>query len=154
MVYQYSPDPPDETPEIKPVPSLQNDHLGGDSNDESDEDDGFEYDGYEPIPVAPDLVESSYESDDDIDNASAVAPEISNLPTAPSIDEEILKEIWSTPSVATIPMDAAKEDQIRSAMANFTLPASSIPEWAAVIPDEDFKKQLQDWIKQQKIQQN
>lgn len=39
-------------------------------------------------------------------------------------------------------MDSQKVDEVKQVMAHITLPASSIPEWAAKIPEENWKQEL------------
>lgn len=159
MVLEYSPDPVGEDLDtVKSIPSLQTGHFGNDSNSDSDLDEGIEYFGYEPIPLGPDLVDATCDDEDEPDSqeddtVSQSNVDYPNLPPAPpSAGEELLKEVWSTPSQPmTIPMDATKEEQIKNAMANFTLPESSIPKWAASVPDEDLKQHLDELMNQQKI---
>lgn len=39
-------------------------------------------------------------------------------------------------------MDSVKEEQIKSAMAGFHLPSSSIPPWAEQISEDEWKEEL------------
>lgn len=55
----------------------------------------------------------------------------------------MLKVIHSHASVET-------EDVIKSAMASFALPDNYVPEWAKVIPEEEWKSQLLTKIRDRK----
>ncbi|XP_056647850.1 uncharacterized protein LOC130452537 [Diorhabda sublineata] len=88
-------------------------------------------------------------SDDDTDSDNNENSEITASSTmpAPSIDsmESILvKEVWSESStkVCDIEMDNKKVDEVKQLMLNITLPPSAIPDWAAKIPEEDWKSHL------------
>ena len=60
----------------------------------------------------------------------------------PSVDPETL-EVWnSTCSTSNIDLDVDKIDQVKSAMASFTLPSTAIPEWANTISEDQWKEQL------------
>ena len=48
------------------------------------------------------------------------------------------------PSHSSIDMSKDQVETIRSAMAGFKLPASSIPPWASDLTEEDLQKMLQD----------
>jgi hypothetical protein len=39
-------------------------------------------------------------------------------------------------------MGSQQVEQVKAAMANFSLPASAIPGWASAVPEEQWKQQL------------
>ena len=57
-------------------------------------------------------------------------------------------EVWSSSeNQSNIELDADKIDQVKLAMASFTLPSSNIPEWATSVSEEQWKEQIIDRIK-------
>lgn len=60
------------------------------------------------------------------------------------MEEVLVNEVWSgpPPKAVDIEMDSKKVDEVKQAMTNITLPPSSIPEWAANVPEEEWKNQL------------
>lgn len=62
-----------------------------------------------------------------------------------------LTQVWTTPCPAKIDLDADKINQVKTAMANFKLPTTAIPEWATSVTEEQWKHELIDKIK--KIQE-
>jgi hypothetical protein len=64
-----------------------------------------------------------------------------------------LREVWSGSSHGdSIEMGSEQAEQVRAAMANFSLPASAIPGWASAVPEEQWKQQLLDRIQRQQQQ--
>ena len=61
-----------------------------------------------------------------------------------------LREVWSAPSGRTIELGSEQAEQVRAAMANFNLPASSFPAWASAVPEEQWKQQLLERLQQQR----
>jgi hypothetical protein len=52
-------------------------------------------------------------------------------------------EVWSSQShTSNIELDADKINQVKTAMASFTLPSTAIPEWANSISEDQWKEQL------------
>lgn len=68
------------------------------------------------------------------------------------IENVLVGEVWSgaTPESSDIEMNSQKVDEVKQAMASFTLPSTSIPEWASKIPEEDWKQELMERIEQLK----
>ncbi|RZC40778.1 hypothetical protein BDFB_010265 [Asbolus verrucosus] len=98
---------------------------------------------YQPLPMH----EMAEVSDDDLNSDSEEAAGISNedsLPSITRIEDALVKEVWMgpAPKAVDIEMDNNKVDEVKQAMMNFTLPPSSIPEWANNIPEEQWKQQL------------
>ncbi|KAJ8672748.1 hypothetical protein QAD02_004008 [Eretmocerus hayati] len=112
--------------------------------------------GYAPLSQVPLEGEPIDDYDDDEDfewtsnsteSQQQPAPE-SNHESEPSVPPEIL-EVWSTTqNVSNIDMDENRIDQVKSAMASFTLPKSAIPEWANHLSDDLWKEQLIHRIKE------
>lgn len=81
------------------------------------------------------------------ENNEVIIPS-SNIPAVSTFDQALrseVSELWSTAHSSRLPnieMDCAKEELIRNALANFTLPSSAIPSWAKDIPEEEWKQQL------------
>jgi hypothetical protein len=59
------------------------------------------------------------------------------------VDEPEAIANGSSESQASSEMSEAQVDLIKSAMAGFSLPSSVTPDWAKLIPEEVWKKQLQ-----------
>lgn len=60
------------------------------------------------------------------------------------VDQETL-DVWSSTSNGTnIEMDADKINKVKSAMASFSLPNSSIPEWANAITEEQLINKIKE----------
>lgn len=65
-----------------------------------------------------------------------------------SVPPETL-EVWtSSCNTSNIDLDADKINQVKSAMASFTLPSTAIPEWANSISEDHWKEQLIHRIKE------
>lgn len=58
-------------------------------------------------------------------------------------------QVWSYQcNRSDIDLDADKINQVKLAMASFTLPNTAIPEWANSVSEEQWKQQLIDRIKE------
>lgn len=141
------PDPPD--PSENEMPPRPNHTIN--LNDDSDEDNIFEYEGYEPLPQGPELYQPniSDSSEDEYEDAEPhnVPMENTGVPSIETVDTEVTRTVWMTPrSDDSIEMSTEKAEQVMSAMANFDLPSSSIPEWAHIVSEDQWKQQLQDKI--------
>ncbi|KAG6453095.1 male-enhanced antigen 1 [Manduca sexta] len=142
------PDPPENNPhELNPPPRHEL-IMNGQQADESDEEN--EYFGYEPLAQGPEITHSDRESDEDVPNN---VPPTNNVPPIESMDNILTRDVWNTPRNSDpIQMDGERAQQVMSAMANFSLPPTSIPEWAQSISEEQWKKTLSDTI--EKIKNN
>lgn len=99
------------------------------------------YNDYEPLPTN-DLHEAE-ESSNSSDNEEGAVANIDPLPPIVPMEEILVKEVWTAPTKSVdIEMDSNKVNEVKQAMVNFTLPPSSIPEWANNIPEEQWKQQL------------
>ncbi|GJQ87615.1 hypothetical protein Trydic_g17443 [Trypoxylus dichotomus] len=111
-------------------------------NDSESDDDLNEYNGYEPLPLEADdqeiAVHEEHVIEDIPDTASATLPPLTRM------EDTLVQEVWSgTPaSVVDITMDKEKEEEVKQAMLNITLPPSSIPAWANMVPEEEWKDHL------------
>lgn len=58
--------------------------------------------------------------------------------------------LWSSElnNKSNIHLDAVKINEVKSVMANFTLPETAIPEWANTVSEEEWKNQLVNRIKE------
>lgn len=63
-----------------------------------------------------------------------------------------MREVWTCapPKSVDIEMNSQKVDEVKQAMANITLPSTSIPDWASKIPEEEWKQELMERIEQLK----
>ncbi|XP_050501335.1 uncharacterized protein LOC126881233 [Diabrotica virgifera virgifera] len=107
----------------------------------------------QPLPTfANEALDIDY-SDEDADNGDETHNEVSNapnnlpeipVPPVTTIETTLLKEVWSASSSRScdIEMDSKKVDEVKQAMSNIVLPPSAIPDWAADIPEEEWKQQL------------
>lgn len=111
---------------------------------ESDsEDDVPDYNAYQRLPLNPndaDFHDSESESEEENahEGAHCFAPPIVN------VEDSLVQDVWSNSAVsqADIQMDGDKVNEVKQAMANFTLPATSFPDWAKNIPEEQWKDHL------------
>jgi len=163
MVIEGSPDPPEVlqeelTPPLCSVIDFRQQVV--DSDDDVQENN---YDGYAPLPLGPtddnELIpwNGSLDSSDEeegeepqpMDLAEESSDEIANeyVPPIETVDREISRELWTrTRNFANIEMNSDKAQEVMSAMANFSLPTSSFPEWAHSISEDEWKQQLADRI--------
>lgn len=140
MVNSWLPDPPNENP-LNELQST-NENIVIAATDTSEDEDEHQYDGYEPLPLAPgESLEEESSDDDTIEEEPT-----SSLPPIVPIEKTLIKEVWNTSTPNNIEMNKEKAEEVRLAMANFTLPSSSIPEWAANIPEDQWKQKLIDRI--------
>jgi len=90
-----------------------------------------------PMDMFDNVVVSSLETHDFINSGGA-----SSMFNVPEGNDELEErcDVWrNQPNKSAEPMDAAHADQIRAAMAGFSLPA---PDWAKSISEEQWKAQL------------
>lgn len=138
----------------------QNDHPNNDDDDfpsrqavmssfesdpSSDEDDAVDIGGYQLLPQDTDnddgielVVESVFDVNEVEDSMrNQEVPEIPSLSSEENIVEERPSEI-----VDSCPMNREHVEKIKEAMAGFTLPCSSVPNWAFNIPEDEWKEKL------------
>lgn len=101
------------------------------------------YNDYEPLPTNEDNLHEYCEEEQDSDNEDGL---VSEEPFAPitSMEDTLIREVWSESTPKDIIMDKNKVDEVKQAMLNFSLPASSIPDWASHIPEAQWKEKLMD----------
>lgn len=144
-----------------------------DSSDSEDE--NAVYSGYQLLTQVPtDLPNSGNEDVDDsmragdlpesskADGMLAAAVDIEDTGASQMVSYQCnfenerrseLREVWSGSSHGdSIEMGSEQAEQVRAAMANFSLPASAIPGWASAVPEEQWKQQLLDRIQRQQQQ--
>lgn len=97
------------------------------------------YAGYQPLPLNPDESPSS-DSEEDTENSDENNQQPEPLITR--MEDTLVQEVWSCTPPQDIAMDSSKVDQVKQMMANVTLPASSIPEWARNVPEDAWKETL------------
>lgn len=127
-------------------------NQGGNHSDDSDGEDGNEYEGYQPLPIT-DQGDDSMEIDNNLSEPITMNNEgDSNLPNVESIDTEVEREVWSQPRPRELDLelDSSRTEQIMSAMAGITLPDVAIPDWAQGVPEERWKEDLLERIRQRK----
>ena len=111
---------------------------------ESDsEEDVPDYNAYQRLPLTPnDTYFHDSDSESEEDNAHGGAHCF--VPPIVSDEDGLEQEVWSKSSVsqADIQMDGDKVNEVKQAMANFTLPATSFPDWAKNVPEEQWKNHL------------
>ncbi|XP_061389957.1 uncharacterized protein LOC133325147 [Musca vetustissima] len=131
------------------------------ASDDSDNDSMNDYDGYQPLAMDENhqgYVQHGMDDDEeeDADNNDDESPEVTygdpNLPPVESIDAEVEREVWSQPrpQELQIELDSNKTQQILTAMANFSLPNMAVPSWADGVPEERWKEELLERIRQRK----
>ncbi|XP_050319735.1 uncharacterized protein LOC126752795 [Bactrocera neohumeralis] len=127
------------------------------------------YNGYQPLATGNDVNELNDVSMDDndsidedseetvqyVDNVNAVenAAINDNLPPVESADAEIERQVWSQPRPheLQLELDNNKTTQILNVMANITLPNAVVPEWANGVPEERWKAELLERIRQRGV---
>lgn len=130
------PEPPNDSTDNNLSPN--NEIVHGTDTDTEEEADNYE--GYQPLPMNAEEAVSE-ESDPEEDAAAATAgPQ--DLPPIVTMEETLLKEVWTGGASKDIEMDSSRVDAVKRAMVNITLPASSIPEWANNVPEEEWKAAL------------
>lgn len=88
------------------------------------------------------------QEDENVEENNEMTLPDSNIPVVSTFDHAFrteVTELWSSTHSnrqTNIEMDSAKEELVRNAMANFSLPLSAIPPWAKHIPEEEWKQQL------------
>ena len=132
-----------------------------DSSDENNSAEENDRSGYELIPQND--IPNAEEEDND-ENFQTLDEILRQIPPSTEIqnmveesernqNRELIQErevLFSQPPPETQPsnsnLDMSKDqvETIRSAMAGFQLPASSIPPWASDLTEEDLQKMLQD----------
>ncbi|XP_023237325.1 male-enhanced antigen 1-like [Centruroides sculpturatus] len=116
------------------------------SDPSSDEDDAIDIGGYQLLPQDTDnddgielVVESLFDADEVEDSVSHL--EISEVETSRFTSRDNTEE--KTPEeIDSCPMNQERVDKIKQAMAGFTLPCSSVPNWAFNIPEDEWKERL------------
>lgn len=120
-------------------------------NDTDTEDEENMYNGYEPLPTN-DTGINDVDSDDSIspaDNSEETSTPTNDLPPIVPIENDLVKEVWSAPAPkeVDIEMDANRVQQVKQVMQNIVLPSTSIPEWATSIPEDEWKQQLMERLR-------
>ncbi|XP_057340448.1 uncharacterized protein LOC130677615 [Microplitis mediator] len=152
------------SPEPTPQPMNQDfvtENLSIDTvtgNHESDSDDEeIETAGYLPlsqVPTDSDMIIDHYDNENE-DNDS-IPSIIDSANILLSMSEPISQpssetlHLWNSESnnKSNIHLDAVKINEVKSVMANFTLPETAIPEWANTVSEEVWKNQLVNRIKE------
>ncbi|XP_022913495.1 male-enhanced antigen 1 [Onthophagus taurus] len=108
-------------------------------NESESDDETNEYNGYEPLSTHPD--NDLDEDDEEIEQDEGAAG--GDFESIIRAEDVLVGEVWSCKeNVVDIVMDKEKEDLVKEVMLNFTLPASSIPDWAVNVPEEQWKEHL------------
>ncbi|XP_055533033.1 uncharacterized protein LOC129723092 [Wyeomyia smithii] len=121
------------------------DFASDDSEYESGEDNGFI--GYQPLSLHDNNETTINENESDTDETN-VAVNVSNV--YQSNPDFLNLEVWNAPrpSELSIDLDCAKANQIVNVMAGFELPNSAVPPWAIGIPEDKWKQELLQRIRQ------
>lgn len=146
MVQCWLPDPPQENTMNGISPGIDDNTMTAHVDElTTDEEDNAQYAGYQPLPLDP-TDEIDPESSEEESSEESKPSTSSTLPPIVPIEQTLVKEVWSSPTPHDIEMDAEKENEVKMAMMNFTLPSSSIPEWARNVPEDQWKQMLIDKI--------
>lgn len=166
----YPPELPTE--EDKKISALDVPDQNHPMTDEDDEIEANPYNGYEPLALdnndndfAMDEDEGNgddEEDDDDVNTEESIKGSIdepslsegNDLPKIRSIDEEVESEVWGQPrpKELEIILDTSKTEQILTAMSAIKLPVSAIPGWAKDVPEESWKNDLLQRIRDRKAE--
>lgn len=132
--------------------------------DEDEEIDGNLYNGYEPLALDNQdfPMDDASEDEDDLDTVESIKGsteepslcEGSDFPKITTVDQEVESEIWGQPrpKELEISLDTNKTEQILSAMATIKLPNTAIPNWAKDVPEESWKNDLLQRIRERKTE--
>ncbi|KAJ2942616.1 hypothetical protein O0L34_g2082 [Tuta absoluta] len=147
----HGPDPPDNSPHELSSPSRPDLLMNGPQAGEESDEELNEHFGYEPLAQGPEALQSDHDSDDDMESPESEQPPPADVPPIETMDAVLTREVWSSPRpVDPIQMDNQRAQEVMSAMANFALPSTAIPEWAQSIPEEQWKQTLNDRIEKMK----
>uniref|UniRef100_A0A1Q3FI65 Male-enhanced antigen 1 n=1 Tax=Culex tarsalis TaxID=7177 RepID=A0A1Q3FI65_CULTA len=108
-----------------------------------------DYMGYQPLSIH-DLNEDS-QDDFCVDEMVTDRSERSISNNLLYSNQEFLNlDVWNTPRPETlsIEIDQNKVAQIKDVMANFKLPVTSVPDWAIGVPEDQWKGNLLERIRQ------
>ncbi|KAJ8913490.1 hypothetical protein NQ315_013870 [Exocentrus adspersus] len=144
------PDPDNPNNEVRATNDII---LVTDDEEESDDQDTPVTDEYRLLSTDDNAEMEHFSTSDDDDHdedhdailqENSASSTNSTIPPITSVEEELVKEVWSAPLPKTvdIEMDSRKVDEVKQVMMNITLPSSSIPDWATNIPEEEWKNQL------------
>ncbi|XP_071483721.1 uncharacterized protein [Diadema antillarum] len=121
-------------------------HVGMDSDEDSEEVNEASSDDFPPRSPAEDPSSSS-----DVSNTSSntLEPSLPThlaklLPTAPPVPDtaSLVSHTDTEASLEQRKKRMATDEQIRAAMAGFSLPTTAIPAWAKSLEEEDWKEKL------------
>jgi len=147
--------PPEDVYEHDVEENLQNVVHVVASSDESDVDELPSENGYQLLPQDQSaevndnsLMGGNELNDEDNVNGEMPGSSIFNLlPQLQSANDETVM-LWNeTNAERSKPMDPDHAEKVKEAMAGFTLPPTAVPSWANVIPEEEWKAQLFEYIK-------
>lgn len=114
---------------------------GTTDDSESEYNEENEYMGYQPLNVenSSNVLDDSEESES---NDTVIPDE--------STHELLNVDVWNAPrpTELNIELDAEKAEQILNVMADFKLPNTSVPQWAVGVPEECWKEELLQRIRQ------
>lgn len=161
----FPPELPSE--EDKKVSALDVPDQNHPMTDEDDEIEANQYHGYEPLSLSDnqDFIMDAEEGDDgdeddDVDTVESIKGsteepslcEGNEFPKITTVDQEVESEVWGQPrpKELEIPLDTNKTEQILTAMATIKLPNTAIPNWAKDVPEESWKNDLLQRIRERK----
>ena len=130
------------------------------SSDDSDDEATDAYGNYQTLMM--DDTEDLVQLDNNMDSSAAdFAADIndlsltgdSSLPTIQCVEAEIEHQVWREPrpQVLRIELDRSTTEQILNVMANVSLPSINIPDWARSIPEERWKDEFVERIRQRNV---
>lgn len=140
------PEPPDANGKNDNVNNA-NEVIVMNQNETDSDDDHNEYDGYTLLPLGP---EEAITDDEAFNDTSQQEEPPDFLPAIIPMDQSLVQEVWGqrAESVSVdIEMDIEKVNEVKQAMSNFTLPSTSIPPWANSVPEEMWKENLMDRLR-------
>lgn len=111
------------------------------------------YQGYSLLDRSDDEEAANDDSSDESDQEYTLdsQPPPINVPSITSSEQEIQKEVWNSPrqiESSNIELDSTKTETILTIMSNFKLSSSIIPPWARDIPEQEWKDDLLQRIRQ------
>jgi hypothetical protein len=135
--------------EYTPIPQNQSEsHLNQDNDDDDDDDEDDEDESASEID--PEEGFEMLASSRAFNQPGANERNNTSLDRNQYLFETDVFERKNTLECEDIQLDEAKSSQINSLMANFKLPDSAVPQWAKLVPEDVWKKNLIDSLSAKK----
>lgn len=153
MVNCWSPDPPQNhcDAEVGPISSSSLVTMGGNSSDSENEE--VSNNGYELLPMTPlEDGDMSSDSEEEVNNIVHETLSTDSDPEEDNSQQSELNQVDKNDRVSPSDtegnsqqnqeMDPELMEQVKSAMSGFSLPLTAVPNWAFLVPEEEWRTHL------------